>query len=173
MTHPHPRAELSDVVSLRSTRVTAKLRAMSPNVCRLCRSLTAENRCVSLFTSSGLQQGWSSRINHLVAVPVASGDGLPKHICRACKTRLEVLERAAKDLLSFRELAKRSHSTLVLPKGPLKRTKVSSGDGVSPDTAHARPPAKKLSTRRLDFGPSSVTLQCKNINILLSMKLTG
>lgn len=63
----------------------------------------------------------------------------------------------------FRALAKESHSALVHPKGPLKRTKVSSGDGVSPDTAHARPPAKKLSTRRLDFGPSSLEDQCKNI----------
>ena len=59
--------------------------------------------------------------------------------------------------MAFSEMAKESYRL----HGPLKRAKVSSGDGVSPDTASVRPPAKRLSSRRLDFGSSSLAPQCK------------
>ena len=130
---------------------------MSTKVCRLCRSLTAEKRCTSLLTVHGLQQRWASRINRILEVKVAANDMLPKHICRPCRTRLEVLERAAEDRVVFSETAKKSYRLY----GPLKCTKVSSGDGVSPDPASVRPPAKRLSSRRLDFGSSSPAPQCK------------
>jgi len=74
---------------------------MSTKVCRLCRSLAAEKRCTSLFTIHGLQQWWASRINRILEVEVAADDTLPKHICRPCRTRLEVLERAAEDRVAL------------------------------------------------------------------------
>ena len=141
---------------------------MSSKVCRLCGSTTADKRCTSLFTSTGLQHAWASRINRILRVEVATDDGLPKQICRACKTRLEALERAEEDRAAFTDMAKKSYRALVASSRPIKRTKVSSGDvGISPDTATARPPAKKLSSRRLDFGSSSPTQQCKESSALI------
>jgi len=128
---------------------------MPTKVCLLCRSLTAEKRCTSLFTVHGLQQRWESRINRILEVEVAADNMVPKHICCPCRTRLEVLERAIEDRMAFSERAKKIYRL----HGPLKRTKVSSGDRVSPDTV--RPPAKRLSSRRLDFGSSSPAPQCK------------
>ena len=138
---------------------------MSSKVCRLCGSTTADKRCTSLFTSTGLQHAWVSRINRILRVEVATDDGLPKQTCRACKTRLEALERAEEDRAAFTKMAKKSYRALVASSRPIKRTKVSSGD--SPDTATARPPAKKLSSRRLDFGSSSLTQQCKESSALI------
>ena len=82
-------------------------------------------------------------------------------------------ERAEEDRAAFTEMANKSYKSyraLVASSRPVKRTKVSSGDvGVSPDTATARPPAKKLSSRRLDFGPSSMTQQCKESSIFIKI----
>lgn len=146
---------------------------MSSKVCRLCGSITADKRCTSLFTSTGLQHAWASRINRILGIEVAIADGLPKQICRACKTRLEAFERAEEDRAAFTEMANKSYKSyraLVASSRPVKRTKVSSGDvGVSPDTATTRPPAKKLSSRRLDFGPSSMPQQCKESSIFIKI----
>ena len=132
---------------------------MSSKVCRLCGSITADNRCTSLFTSTGLQHAWASRINRILGIEVATADGLPKQICRACKTRLEALERAEEDRAVFTEMTNKSYKSyraLVASTRLIKCTKVSSGDvGISSDTATARPPAKKLSSGlTLDQVPS-------------------
>ena len=81
---------------------------MSSKVCRLCGSITADNRYTSLFTSTGLQHAWASRINRILGIEVATADRLPKQICRACKTRLEALERAEEDRAVFTEMANKS-----------------------------------------------------------------
>ena len=59
------------------------------------------------------------------------------------------------DLVDFREQARKSR--VVAPRGPLKRTKDTSGSVVSPDTAKARPQPKRLSSvgRRLEFKEGS------------------
>ena len=146
---------------------------MSLKVCRLCGSITADKQCTSLFTCTGLQHAWASRINRILGIEVAIADGLSKQICRACKTRLEAFERAEEDWAAFTEMANKSYKsyrTLVPSSRPVKRTKVSSGDvWVSPDTATARQPAKKLSSRRLDFGPSSMTEQRKESSIFIKI----
>lgn len=127
-------------------------------VCRLCRTEMPGKNSVALFSLAGEQQRLSTRISELLDVSVAKDDGLPGHICKKCKHRLEYLEKAAEDLVDFRDQAQ-AYQRLLLPqvRGPLKRTKESSGTFVSPDTARVRPVAKRSVTasRMLDFGPGS------------------
>ena len=107
---------------------------------------------VSLFSHTAKQQRLSGRITDLLDVPVTQADGLPEHICRKCKRKLERLEKAAEELESFRSEAKNTYSILSLKRNELKRTKeTSSSIGVSPDTLRSRPPAKKLTRRHLEF----------------------
>ena len=112
------------------------------------------NAAVSLFSHTAKQQRLSGRITDLLDVPVTQADGLPEHICRKCKRKLERLEKAAEELESFRSDAKNIYSTLTLKRNELKRTKETSSSillGVSPDTLRSRPPAKKLTRRHLEF----------------------
>ena len=66
---------------------------------------------------------------------------------------MEVLEKAAADLVEFQRQAKAVYDALCTTRGRLKRTKETSGlVGVSPDTAKARPHARRfLAGRLLDF----------------------
>ena len=59
---------------------------------------------------------------------------------------------------------------LLSQEAPLKRTKESSGEiGVSPKTSKARPPLKRLTTKKLDFGENlAVNTQCKSIFNMLA-----
>ena len=123
---------------------------MSSKVCRLCRAVVAANRAVQLFSNAGLAKQWPSRITALLGIPVEKDDGISPLICDACKTRVHSLEKAAADLTAFKEMA-RCSSGVLGPRGPLKRTKATSGDvGVSPDTIKERP-RSKLSRTRLNF----------------------
>ena len=129
------------------------------NVCHLCRASVTCKSSVALFSSAGMHRKWTDRIVHLLGVRVVPGNGLPQQICQKCKCRIEALEQAAKDLIAFRDQATTSYNQLTVSRCSLKRPKGTSGDVcVSPDTASARPPSKKLSARRLDFGSS---VQCK------------
>ena len=120
-------------------------------VYRLCRALVPSKRAVSLFTTIGVQEQWSKRIESLLNVPVAASDGLSGYICLKCKLRIVSHEKAAADLREFKETARCSVSALERVRGPLKRTKSTSSQlGVSPDTARERP-RSKLSRKRLDF----------------------
>ena len=131
----------------------------STRVCRLCRDLVASNRAVSLFSATGIQQRWASRIESLLDVPVSSCDGVSGYICQKCKIRLVSLEKAAADLKAFKQLANCSISALERVRGPLKRPKCTSSDtGVSPDTARDRP-RSKLPRKRLDFNSEIQTLK--------------
>ena len=120
-------------------------------VCRLCRKLVESKRAVSLFTTTGIQQQWASRIQTLLSIPVSTTDGLPGYICDKCKLRVVSLEKAAVDLREFKQLASCSMSALERVQCPVKRSKCTSSDtGVSPDTAKERP-RSKLSRKKLDF----------------------
>ncbi len=131
----------------------------STNVCRLCRVTIPTKRSISLFSPGGVQQSLPTRITDLLDAGVASNDGLPGYTCVKCKRRLESLEKAAEDLVDFRDQANMCQRTLAtLVRVPLKRTKESSGSFVSPDIAKARPIAKRpvtTTSRMLDFGPTS------------------
>ena len=125
---------------------------MTTLLCRLCQSSSLSDVAVSLFSPTAVQQRLPGRITDLLDVPVARNDGLPGHICRKCKRKLERLEKAAEELENFRSEAKSLYSTLAMKRSELKRTKeTSSSVGVSPDTLKTRPPSKKLSRRHLDF----------------------
>ena len=113
--------------------------------------MISSNQYVSLFTASSIRNKWPSRIQNLLEVSVSTDDGLPQHICSVCKKRLEVLERAAIDLVDFQRQARDAVTSL--SKRLPKRMKETSGSvGVSPDTARARPGTKRLSIRQLEFG---------------------
>ena len=132
--------------------------SIATNPCRLCQTTVTSKNSVSLFSIGGLQHKWPERIADLLGVQVVSEDGLPQHVCQKCKRRVETLERAATDLVAFREQATTTYNQLIVSRSSLKRPKATGALCVSPDTASARPPSKKLSSRRLDFGSS---VQCK------------
>ena len=120
---------------------------------------------MSLFSTSGVKQGWASRINILLEVPEpAPDDQFSAHICEKCKLKISSLEKAAADLARFRALAKSS-----LEIRGLKRTKETGGDiGVSPSTFRQRPPSK-LARKKLDFASkySQRQLRIGNMEIFL------
>ena len=73
------------------------------------------------------------------------------------------LEKASEELSEFRKLASDSYQSF-LPRPLLKRTKETSAMvGVSPDTQKARPPPKRLTIRRLDFGQTSSAGEKMNV----------
>ncbi len=116
-------------------------------VCRLCRRLVPSKNAINIFSPSGIQQQWSSRISNMLDTPISQGDGLSPCVCEVCKRRLVSLEKSVVDLKDFRELVRNSRSALERLRGPLKRSKETSGSVVSPDTSRARPRSK----RRLQF----------------------
>ena len=132
------------------------LRAMATvRYCRLCRSVIRSHHYLSVFSLSSTENvNWPTRIHDLLEVHVDKDDGLPGYVCSSCKRRVEVLEKAATDLAEFQRQAKAVYDALCTTRGRLKRTKETSGlVGVSPDTAKARPRAKRLlASRLLDFG---------------------
>ena len=129
-------------------------------ICRLCRSLVLHVKAISLFTPTGLLKQWPRRIETLLKVSVSVDDGLPTYICVKCKTRIEHLERADKDLEEFKELARCSKSALERVRCPVKRVKSTSGEtGISPDTVRERPKSK-LSRKRLQFESKKETDLC-------------
>ena len=67
------------------------------------------------------------------------------------------------DLDSFIKLARESYSAF-LSRGELKCTKESSGMvGVSPETVKARPPVKRRSAKRLEFGMNKQHLNPRHL----------
>ena len=123
--------------------------------CRLCVQKISSKHSVSLFKSENFQQTLAGRVVALLDVPVEANDGFSQVICERCKRRLVRLEKASEELSDFRKLAHDSYQSF-LPRPSLKRTKETSAMvGVSPDTQKARPPPKRITTRRLDFGQTS------------------
>ena len=105
------------------------------------------------FIASSIRNKWPSRIKDLLEVSLSIDDGLPQHIYSVCKKHLEVLERAAIDLVDFQA----RDAATSLSKRPPKRMQETSGSvGVSPDTARARPWTKRLSIQQLEFGNGMV-----------------
>ena len=110
-------------------------------LCRLCLCELASKRAVALFSEVGLQQNWPSRLRELLRVPVSVEDGLSQHICRSCSGKVETVERK---LQALRQQARESIEK-IMQASSRKRTKdTSSETGVSPSTAKARPPAKRM-----------------------------
>ena len=74
-------------------------------------------------------------------MPVSIEDGLSQHICHSCSGKVETVERK---LQALRQQARESIEK-IMQASSRKRTKdTSSETGVSPSTAKARPPAKRM-----------------------------
>ena len=133
-------------------------------LCRIC-STSLTKQSISLFSRECIasDSGLAERLSRVIDVPVIANDGLSQHICRPCNRKFVSAE-------SFRVLAKASYekNRTSLPR-PLtgvtgspksthasrKRSKDTSGVGVSPHTQQVRPTAKRqtvgASGRRLCF----------------------
>ena len=111
---------------------------------------------VALFGKKASQERLASRISTLLDITLNDDDGLPNLVCAKCKRRVESLETAMMDLTKFKKEVSSCAAMFIASRRDLKRIKSTSSDvGVSPDTAKVRPPAKKMSHKRLDFGTST------------------
>ena len=136
--------------------------------CRLCFCEVASKCTVPLFGHVELQQDWPSRLRKLLHLPVSIEDELPQHICRSCSSKVETVERK---LQALRQQARESvEKTMKAPRR--KRGKdTSSETGVSPSTAKARPPAKRMYTtgaRQLFPSVSEESSGKTTINLILN-----
>ena len=131
--------------------------------CRICCSFVSSTHCIALFSKDSKTSGLAERLSRVTDVPVVPKDGLSQHICRPCNRKFQAAE-------SLRALARASYEksrasrpltgVTGSPKSsrvmaPRKRSKDTSGVGVSPHTHQARPTAKRqtvgASGRRLCF----------------------
>ena len=112
--------------------------------CRFCRSLVPPNKTVHVFTNIAVLKNWPSHITKLLEVTVERQQQFSNYTCITCSSKIEILERALKELQAFRVMTRCSYDRV---QGLLKRVKQISGVGVSPDTTRARPQSK-LSRRR-------------------------
>ena len=133
--------------------------------CRVCCSFMSSTHCIAVFSRESMRSGLAERLSVVLDVPVVPNDGLSKYICRPCNRKflaaesLRVLAKASYD--KCRAVQARPPSVHVgSPKSskvaPRKRSKDTSGIGVSPHTHRARPPAKRQTggtsgQRRLSF----------------------
>ena len=114
-----------------------------PLACRLCASEVERSRFIDVFGIEGRKQNLSSRLSKLLVVPVDQDDGLSPFVCRNCKLKFSTLETK---LETFRAQARSCFdvSRVKVDDGQRKRTKDTSGDGISPFTSRSRPPAKRF-----------------------------
>ena len=92
-----------------------------------------------LFTSAGIQKRWAPRISLLLDIPLEKQDKLSSQICSRCAIEWESQEKAVKDLIVFKAMA-RGYLDRVTA---FKRTKETSGDvEVSPHIISDRPGSK-------------------------------
>ena len=115
--------------------------------CRICCSFVSSTHCIALFSRECKRSGLAERLSRVIDAP---NDGVSQYICRPCNRKFLSAE-------SFRVLAKTSYdksrgalprpSSVGSPKSsevaPRKRSKDTSGVGVSPHTRTARPSAKR------------------------------
>ena len=130
--------------------------------CRFCRSLVPPNTTMHLFTNIAVQKNWPSHITKLLEVTVERQQQFSNYTCFTCSSKIEILERALKELQAFRVMTRCSYDRV---QGLLKRVKQTSGVGVSPDTTRARPQSK-LSRRRLTYCKHAVL---KHLSLSLAL----
>ena len=109
---------------------------------------------VHVFTSAGIQKKWAPGISLLLDISVEKQGKLSLQVCSRCANRVESLEKAVKDLVAFKAMA-RCYLDRVTG---FKITKETSGDvGVSPDTISDRP-AQRLPATSLKVESVSLFL---------------
>ena len=107
--------------------------------CRVCLSSVQPKHSISLFTPNSISLRWPMRLSELLLVDVASGDGLPNHMCRTCRDQVVSVE---KKLQHLRCMAGESYEQL---QNRRKRVNDASSVEVSPELRpqHKRQPLGK------------------------------
>ena len=135
--------------------------------CRICCSFVSSTHCIALFSKDSKTSGLAERLSRVTDVPVVPKDhGLSQHICRPCNRKFQAAESLTALARASYEKSKPSRpltgvigspksspsrpltSVAGSPKSscvmaPRKRSKDTSGVGVSPHTHQARPTAKR------------------------------
>ena len=123
--------------------------------CRVCFGVAQAKHCTAIFSAASIRMNWPVRLNKLLLVDINERDGLGGHVCRSCTGKVASIENK---LDSLRSLAKESDTKLRAMVPARKRPKTTAGDFlVSPDTAAARPSAKRYTAgvRRSLFASTS------------------
>ena len=115
-----------------------------------------------VFTNIAVQKNWPSHITKLLEVTVERQQQFSNYTCITCSSKIEILERALKELQAFRVMTRCSYDRV---QGLLKQVKQTSGVGMSPDTTRARPQSK-LSRRRLAYCKHAVL---KHLSLSLAL----
>ena len=102
---------------------------------------------LNLFSSSNIQNQWSSRISSLLEISIDCSDGHSPCVCDICKKWIVFPEKALGDLTAFKVLAK---SALIVSCRKLEDPWSGVSMGVSPHTSGEWPPSQS-SHRRLYF----------------------
>ena len=110
--------------------------------CCFCLSLEDAKHATNLFTMEAKHANLLGCLGPIFLVALTENDGLPSHVCRSCKRRAFTVEKKLQELRCMaKESMKKLHD---IGQERRKRPKdTSSGAGVSPHTAAARPPAKR------------------------------
>ena len=110
-------------------------------VCRICLAEPEQKHCIALFSTNSHRENWPRRLHELLGVAVSADDELPHHMCRSCRAKIVSLETKLQQL---RFLAFQSQRTIAMAN-QRKRAKETGAatEAISPDTAVARPPAKR------------------------------
>ena len=124
------------------------------NNCRVCFGVAQANHCTAIFSAPSNSLNWPLRLNKLLLVDIQEGDGLGGHVCRSCTGKVASIESK---LESLRSIAKDTDTKLRARLSSRKRPKNTGDLLVSPDTAAARPSAKRYpaGVRRSLFASNS------------------
>ncbi len=135
--------------------------------CRICSSCVSSKHSIALFSRKDKSLDIADRLSRVIGMPVVQNDGHSWYLCRPCNRKFLSAEALIKLAKASYEKSIPSLPTPRTPPtvstsisyragdGPRKRTKDTSGDGISPHTQRARPTAKRQtvgsSGRRLAF----------------------
>ena len=132
---------------------------MEVSRCRICFTKIPTGRIVLLFGSKS-KESYITMLSEILRSPIIRGDGLPEQICHSCSKKVVLAH--SKVVSIHRQV----EETTQLIK--TKRTKDSSGPGVSPDTAKQLPPPKRILTRRqLNFEAATDCQSTGKVNTIM------
>ena len=138
--------------------------------CRFCCTCLDAMHRYGLFSLDAMWKDIPGRFSKLLQLPVTPKDGLSKYYCRKCISKLNSVEKTIAEMRSLASSCYRkagydqpppcssSSSPTTAREHTRKRVKDTSGDGASPHTTQARPPAKRTLGalgRRLTFDSDS------------------
>lgn len=141
--------------------------AIVPSIsCRVCCRIDLHTHTVALFSGEQKSSRFSDRLSKVLDIPVERDDGLSPYICRPCNRKFLSAEAFIALAKSNYDKSSRSQSGSHTQPAS-RRSKDTSGVGVSPDTHTARPSAKRQTIgvfgRRLTF---PVQNESKKISLL-------